>query len=37
MSDQRAGETHVTDLELASYLDRGLSDADRRRAEDHFA
>jgi hypothetical protein len=30
------GGVHMNDLEIASYLDRGLSDADRARIEDHM-
>jgi hypothetical protein len=30
------GESHMNDLEIASYLDRGLSAQDRSRVEDHL-
>jgi hypothetical protein len=31
-----AGERHMNDLEIASYLDRGMTAVDRDRAEDHM-
>lgn len=37
MAPPTNAEGHMTDLELAAYLDRGLSKADRSRVEEHLA
>jgi anti-sigma factor RsiW len=37
MQRAEGGNGHVNDLEIAAYIDRGLSPADRERVEAHFA
>jgi hypothetical protein len=38
MADLQSGDVvHLSDSEIAAYLDRGLAAADRDRAEEHFA